>query len=91
VTRRRRGKGVHLGSEDEAEAEEEDGEEEEKKEKKSKESAAEIYGFVGYLISFVVYGLFLAWAYLPESVLCQMGLSYYPSKSVALVPPPSLP
>jgi len=57
------------------------------REKKNKETATEIYGFVGYLISFVVYGMFLAWAYLPESVLCQMGLSYYPSKYWAIAGP----
>lgn len=63
-----------------------------------KGAAVEVYGFVAWLVSFVLFGMFCAfhkdichhsllgmyclWAFLPDSVLHAMGISYYPSKYV---------
>lgn len=39
----------------------------------SKTPTYEYYGFVLYLLSFIVFGAYLGWAYLPDSVLHQFG------------------
>eukprot|EP01083_Nonionella_stella_P126452 382740_1 len=39
------------------------------------------------LLFFVVFALFLLWAYLPESILHSAGITYYPSKWWALAIP----
>ncbi|KAI8865824.1 PIG-P, partial [Ramicandelaber brevisporus] len=44
----------------------------------------EYYGFVIYLVSFVFYGVFLCWAYLPKQALIYLGFEYYPDKQWAL-------
>lgn len=66
---------------------------------KPKKAAVEVYGFVGWVISFVVYGIdnqrirvylnylyplvaFCLWAFLPDSALDALGITYYPSKFV---------
>ena len=43
----------------------------------------EVYGFVLWMTTFVIYVVFILWAYLPEEVLVSMGVTYYPSKSVS--------
>ena len=44
----------------------------------------EIYGFVSWVGSFLVYLLFLIWTYVPEKILHSFGIYYYPDKSWAL-------
>jgi phosphatidylinositol glycan class P protein len=40
----------------------------------------EIYGFVLYLGSFIVFAAYLIWAYVPDHVLLRLGIAYYPDK-----------
>ncbi|KAJ1674919.1 hypothetical protein EV182_002298 [Spiromyces aspiralis] len=54
---------------------------------KSRGPTYEYGGFVLYLVSFVALGLFFAWAYLPDSVLHYVGITYYPDRYWALVVP----
>ncbi|KAI8370173.1 PIG-P-domain-containing protein [Choanephora cucurbitarum] len=53
----------------------------------NKTPAYEYYGFVMYLSSFVVFGIYILWAYLPDGVLDQLGITYYPSRYWALAIP----
>lgn len=50
-----------------------------------KEANAEVYGFVGWVTSFFAFGLYLMWAYLPDHILHELGVSYYPDKYVSHV------
>ncbi|OQR86774.1 hypothetical protein ACHHYP_09945 [Achlya hypogyna] len=50
----------------------------------------EIYGFAGWIASIVVFACYLLWAYLPDSVLNQYGISYYPSRYWAVALPAML-
>eukprot|EP01089_Gocevia_fonbrunei_P021630 TRINITY_DN8476_c0_g1_i4.p1 TRINITY_DN8476_c0_g1~~TRINITY_DN8476_c0_g1_i4.p1 ORF type:complete len:147 (+),score=10.36 TRINITY_DN8476_c0_g1_i4:31-471(+) len=47
----------------------------------------EVYGFVCWILTFVAYIAFLLWAYLPPEWLYSIGITYYPSKSWAIVGP----
>ncbi|KAJ2721887.1 hypothetical protein GGI07_003678 [Coemansia sp. Benny D115] len=47
----------------------------------------EYYGFVIYLVSLVSFVLYLMWAYLPDSVLGAVGITYYPDRYWALALP----
>eukprot|EP01116_Phalansterium_solitarium_P001621 TRINITY_DN1142_c0_g3_i1.p1 TRINITY_DN1142_c0_g3~~TRINITY_DN1142_c0_g3_i1.p1 ORF type:complete len:149 (-),score=37.40 TRINITY_DN1142_c0_g3_i1:60-506(-) len=47
----------------------------------------EVYGFVAWMLTFVGYGAYLLWAYLPTGLLHMMGVTYYPSKYWALAIP----
>lgn len=47
----------------------------------------EYYGFVMYLVSFVVLGIYLIWAYVPDEILHSLGITYYPSRYWALAVP----
>lgn len=47
----------------------------------------EIYGFVGWIGTFILYSLYLIWAFVPDSILHKMGIYYYPSKYWALAIP----
>jgi len=47
----------------------------------------EIYGFVGWIGSFILYFLYLIWAFVPDSILHKLGIYYYPSKYWALAIP----
>ncbi|EPZ36247.1 PIG-P-domain-containing protein, partial [Rozella allomycis CSF55] len=56
--------------------------------KKMKDSTLfEFYGFMIYLVSYVAFFIYLAWAILPESVLHSMGITYYPDKYWAIALP----
>ncbi|KAF9626390.1 hypothetical protein IFM89_033209 [Coptis chinensis] len=44
---------------------------------------SEVYGFVGSISTVVATVIFLMWAYIPQSWLRCMGITYYPSKSVS--------
>uniref|UniRef100_A0A7S2D162 PIG-P domain-containing protein n=1 Tax=Octactis speculum TaxID=3111310 RepID=A0A7S2D162_9STRA len=52
----------------------------------NRQSAA-AYGFAGWVLSFIAYVIFLAWAYLPEANLHKLGITYYPSKYWAIALP----
>eukprot|EP00742_Colponemidia_sp_Colp-10_P005350 GILJ01005715.1.p1 GENE.GILJ01005715.1~~GILJ01005715.1.p1 ORF type:complete len:241 (-),score=19.27 GILJ01005715.1:133-855(-) len=40
----------------------------------------EVYGFAAWITSFVTYVIFILWSFLPERILHQLGVTYYPSK-----------
>jgi len=47
---------------------------------KDRVSSLEVYGFVGWISSSAVLGLYVAWACVPSSVLDALGITYYPSR-----------
>lgn len=51
---------------------------------------AEVYGFVGWIVSTVAFVAYLAWAYVPEASLVREGITYFPDKSWALAIPAGL-
>ena len=53
-------------------------------------SAAALYGFVAWIATQIAFALFLLWAYLPESTLHRLGITYYPAKHWALTLPSHL-
>ncbi|OIW03903.1 hypothetical protein TanjilG_30179 [Lupinus angustifolius] len=48
---------------------------------------SEVYGFVGSITTVAASVIFLVWAYVPESWLQSIGISYYPSRYWALALP----
>jgi len=40
----------------------------------------EIYGFVGWIATFFFIIFYLLWAFIPDTVLNDLGIHYYPSK-----------
>eukprot|EP01025_Chloroclados_australasicus_P069083 TRINITY_DN9685_c0_g1_i3.p1 TRINITY_DN9685_c0_g1~~TRINITY_DN9685_c0_g1_i3.p1 ORF type:complete len:160 (+),score=19.38 TRINITY_DN9685_c0_g1_i3:89-568(+) len=61
--------------------------EEEQVTEKNSVSNVEVYGFVGWLGSYIAYAIFLLWAFIPDPMLQAMGITYYPSKDWALIIP----
>jgi hypothetical protein len=53
----------------------------------NKTPSYEYYGFVMYLISFVAFGIYLIWAYVPDEILHSLGITYYPNRYWALAMP----
>jgi len=51
---------------------------------------AEVYGFVGWIVSTVAFVAYVAWAYVPEAALVREGITYFPDKSWALALPAGL-
>ncbi|GMH33111.1 hypothetical protein BSKO_00945 [Bryopsis sp. KO-2023] len=47
-------------------------------------SSVEVYGFVGWVTSGVAYFLYLLWAFIPDSILESVGITYFPDKHWAL-------
>jgi phosphatidylinositol glycan class P protein len=47
----------------------------------------EVYGFIGWFLTIVVFVVFLAWSLLPTSALQVLGITYYPSKYWAIALP----
>lgn len=47
---------------------------------KSKEPRAEVYGFVIWVSSFIIYFMYLGWAFIPEPILTSFQITYYPDK-----------
>ncbi|CAD8111524.1 unnamed protein product [Paramecium sonneborni] len=47
----------------------------------------EIYGFIGWIASYIVFFIYLAWVFLPESALHSLGIHYFPQKYWALAIP----
>jgi phosphatidylinositol glycan class P protein len=54
---------------------------------KKRQPRAEVYGFAIWIASFIVYGLYLLWAYTPESWLQMLYITYYPDKYWAVAFP----
>jgi phosphatidylinositol glycan class P protein len=52
-----------------------------------KDSIQEYYGFLIYLLSFLVVGIYLIWAFVPDTILLQMGVHYLTDKYWAVVWP----
>eukprot|EP01102_Stenamoeba_stenopodia_P014336 TRINITY_DN4748_c0_g1_i1.p1 TRINITY_DN4748_c0_g1~~TRINITY_DN4748_c0_g1_i1.p1 ORF type:complete len:133 (+),score=6.78 TRINITY_DN4748_c0_g1_i1:76-474(+) len=50
-------------------------------------SHVDVYGFVGWITSFIAFGAYLLWAYIPDPLLHQLGLVYYPHKYWAIAIP----
>ena len=48
-------------------------------------ATAEVYGFVGWITSFLALGAYLVWAYVPDSVLRHAGFTYLPDKYAAVI------
>jgi phosphatidylinositol glycan class P protein len=47
----------------------------------------EIYSFVAWIASTIVFTTYILWAVLPEHVLHSYGISYYPDKNWAIAFP----
>ncbi|RKP39653.1 PIG-P [Dimargaris cristalligena] len=47
----------------------------------------EIYGFVIHIISYLFFAIYLCWAYIPDTILHSIGISYYPIRYWALAIP----
>lgn len=47
----------------------------------------EIYGFVGWVSSFILFIVFVIWSFFPDEILNKYGISYYPDKRWALTIP----
>lgn len=47
----------------------------------------EVYGFVGWITSFVLFVLYGLWVIMPRTVLLSLGLPYLPDKGWALALP----
>jgi hypothetical protein len=50
----------------------------------------EVYGFVGWVVTYAALAAYILWAYLPESVLHNIGVTYYPDRYWALAAPAML-
>ena len=46
-----------------------------------------IYGFVMYLFSVILIGIYVVWAVVPEQTLYSLGLTYWPEKHWVLSAP----
>jgi hypothetical protein len=46
----------------------------------SRGRAPEFYGFVGWLVTLLSYVLFLLWALLPDKVIHELGIHWYPAR-----------
>eukprot|EP01053_Blabericola_migrator_P011443 Blabericola_migrator_1__11442@NODE_67_length_15652_cov_76_134937_g60_i0_p11_GENE_NODE_67_length_15652_cov_76_134937_g60_i0NODE_67_length_15652_cov_76_134937_g60_i0_p11_ORF_typecomplete_len155_score23_92PIGP/PF08510_12/2_1e24DUF3302/PF11742_8/0_00082DUF3302/PF11742_8/4_9e03DUF3302/PF11742_8/8_2e03CCSMST1/PF15013_6/0_013FixQ/PF05545_11/0_048DPM2/PF07297_12/0_041HRG/PF16954_5/0_2_NODE_67_length_15652_cov_76_134937_g60_i01316813632 len=51
------------------------------------ETSVEVYGFVSFLLSHVVFVIYLIWAFIPDKVLEQYGITHYPTKYWAAAVP----
>ena len=51
------------------------------------QSAAAVYGFVAWIVTFCAWLGYLAWAFLPEETLISIGVVYFPSKLWAVALP----
>lgn len=51
------------------------------------QSPSSVYGFVVWMFSFVAFGMYLLWAFVPDRVLKEMGFFYLPNKYWAVAIP----
>jgi phosphatidylinositol glycan class P protein len=51
------------------------------------QSHVAFYGFALYVSSFILFIAYISWAAVPESLLCNLGITYYPSRSWAITIP----
>lgn len=49
-------------------------------EARAKGASKEVYGFVCWITSFVAYGFYLVWGFMPEKALRSLGVYYFPNK-----------
>eukprot|EP01127_Copromyxa_protea_P007783 TRINITY_DN1771_c0_g1_i2.p1 TRINITY_DN1771_c0_g1~~TRINITY_DN1771_c0_g1_i2.p1 ORF type:complete len:149 (-),score=27.44 TRINITY_DN1771_c0_g1_i2:40-486(-) len=47
----------------------------------------EVYGFVGWMATWVILFAYLIWTFLPDSVLHPLGITYYPDRYWAILGP----
>ena len=47
----------------------------------------EIYGFIGWIGTAVMFIVYLVWAFVPDATLRSFGISYYPNKYWAIAIP----
>jgi hypothetical protein len=47
----------------------------------------EIYGFVGWVSSFIIIIFYFIWAFIPDETLMYLGITYYPSKHWSIMLP----
>jgi len=52
-----------------------------------KRFGVDVYAFVGWISSICVYLIFLLWAFCPEKILNEYGITYYPSRYYAIALP----
>jgi hypothetical protein len=55
-----------------------------------RQQAIEVYGFIGWAVTFITWIAYLLWAFLPEHVLQQLGILWYPNRYWALAGPTML-
>eukprot|EP01054_Gregarina_sp_Poly1_P006695 Gregarina_sp_Poly_1__6694@NODE_35_length_18769_cov_73_980644_g30_i0_p14_GENE_NODE_35_length_18769_cov_73_980644_g30_i0NODE_35_length_18769_cov_73_980644_g30_i0_p14_ORF_typecomplete_len148_score8_35PIGP/PF08510_12/2_8e24DUF3302/PF11742_8/0_0014DUF3302/PF11742_8/6_2e03DUF3302/PF11742_8/1_3e04DPM2/PF07297_12/0_005MBOAT/PF03062_19/0_026CCSMST1/PF15013_6/0_053CCSMST1/PF15013_6/6_6e03_NODE_35_length_18769_cov_73_980644_g30_i040434486 len=53
----------------------------------AQETSIEVYGFVSFLLSHVVFVIYLIWALIPDDVLQNYGITHYPTKYWAVAIP----
>ncbi|XP_046850614.1 phosphatidylinositol N-acetylglucosaminyltransferase subunit P-like isoform X2 [Xenia sp. Carnegie-2017] len=44
-----------------------------------------IYGFFLYITTYLVFGLYIMWAFLPDSILNYIGITYLPQRTIVLL------
>ncbi|TRM62244.1 PIG-P [Schizophyllum amplum] len=49
--------------------------------------APEFYGFVAWTSTYLLFGLYLLWALLPDALIIRLGIDWYPSREWSLLLP----
>jgi len=49
--------------------------------------APEFYGFVAWTSTYLLFGLFVLWAFLPDALIIWLGVTWYPNRQWALLLP----
>ena len=50
-------------------------------------ASIEVYGFVSWILTFVLFLMYLVWAFAPDELLHLWGITYYPNKYWAVAIP----
>ena len=50
-------------------------------------ASTEVYGFVSWICTFVLFLMYLIWAFVPDEILHHWGITYYPNKYWAIAAP----
>jgi phosphatidylinositol glycan class P protein len=53
----------------------------------NKSRAPEFYGFVAWTSTYLLFIIFVLWAFLPDSVIIWLGITFYPNRYVFTVTP----